>query len=194
MLRHLIIGATYKSSSNAGERHFRPIMLEGAVALVDLSVSGSVAPRSVSDLTDHDWATIDFVGEPPLLEGRQYLVLVRGTWRLATWCVSRTRVDIPTQFYFHGWGVPFGSVVERTVLVPLPTDSRAWRSVSIPDCLPTPGEEVLHVDRGEQFARSSIYDNHTSRRYQNLNGLCFGPDNPAQAVSKWLPIASLIAA
>lgn len=193
MLRHLIHNATYKTTCPSGARHYRVDASGGSAILVEYELPGAPV-RPLTEMTDAEWATIDFVGEPPLLEGRQYLVKVLGKWHLATWCVSRTRVDMPTQYFFHGWGVPFGALIETTVLVPLPSDKSAWLPVSIPDSLPNPGEEVLHVDRGEQFARSSVYDHYRSHRVQGLNGLMFGSDNPAQAVCKWLPIAALIAA
>lgn len=194
MLHHLILHSHYKISDASGTRSFKPQILHGALSLNETTADGALSGVSISQLTDKEWTTIDFVDAPPLLEGRQYLVLVEGDWQLATWCVSRTRVDIPPQYYFQSSRVPFGAVIEKFVLVPTPNESEAWLPVSIPDCLPTPGDVVLHIDKGENFARQSVYEHHSSRRYQGLNGLCFGPDNPAPAVRKWMLVEALLAA
>lgn len=194
MLHQLILHSHYKFHSSGEARSFVPQILDGKLTLVETKDDGVPTGLLIDQLTPQEWDTIDFVGPPPLLEGRQYLVLIDGSWVLSTWCVSRTRVDIPHQYYFHSSSVPFGAVVEKSVLVPIPNEGDAWHQVSIPDCLPSLGEEVLHVDKGENFARKSVYEHHNSRRYQGLNGLCFGPDNPAQAVRFWMPVKALIAA
>lgn len=194
MLHQLILRSHYKFNSTCGPRSFVPQMLDGALSLSETKADGNPTGSTIDPLTPQEWATIDFADSPPLLEGRQYLVLVGGLWLLATWCVSRTRVDIPHQYYFQSSRIPFGAVIEKFVLVPTSNENEAWHPVSIPDCLPSPGDEVLHIDKGENFARQSVYEHHCSRRYQGLNGLCFGPDNPAQAVRLWMPVEALVAA
>lgn len=193
MLRQLILNVPYKVCGPDGGRTFKPQRVEGKTVFVELTESGLTGVTSAPILSDPEWKSIDFAEAPPLLEGRQYLVLVAGHWAIATWCVSRTRTDLPTQYYFSAAGVPFGALIEKFVLVPTPEESDLWLTVSVHDCLPKPGQAVLHVDKGERLARLSVYSRHESRRYQNLNGLCFGPDNPAPAVKKWMPVQSLMA-
>jgi hypothetical protein len=192
MLKHLIIGATYQCNGPLGLRCFVPQIVDGQVLLVHSSTDGSPDRLTTIDLTENEWASIDFVDGSPLLVGRQYLVLISGEWRLATWKSDACRVDRPVQYFFSSGAVGFGAVVEKAVLVPEPEESDLW--IEVPSTLPALGQQVLHIDKDYPIVAMSVYDYRSSRRIQGLNGPCFGTDNPANMVRCWMPIERLVSA
>lgn len=189
MLRQLIDGCHYQVHGSGKARQFIAHVHENKVTLTDV-LDGVIQDSSRPvDLSDDDWKTIDFVGEPPLIADRAYLVRVNGKWATSLWSVSNTRVDMPTQYCFSSLSVPFGAGVEKTILVPLPEESDDWIDPAF--ALPANGAEVIHWDKASPQPRISKYERYQSFRHQGLNMPCFGVDNPPDCVKAWMPLRNL---